>query len=308
MKKLEICVQSIHWYDENKPEESIRFIKECGFEAIDYNINQLYSDTFDKEHLTSIFDKSMDELYEYFAPLKKATKEYGIAFSLFHGAFPMYFEGEDARNEHLIEVTEKMFAVAEYLECKYVVVHPWSGPNLHKEEEKEVNLKLYRRLMPAAKKYGVTICLENLFKHYDLDCFSAACSNAEELCWYIDTLNAEAGEELFGVCFDVGHAHVTTENIYQYLTTVGKRLKTLHIHDNDGISDSHMIPYTQMDRTGRRLSINWEHFIRGLKEIGYEGALSFETFRAIDMLPEEIQEDGLRFIVAIGRYFRRCLE
>ena len=307
MKKLEICVQSGGWYDENKPDESIRFIKECGFESIDYNINKVYDSTFDPEKLTSLFDEELDKVYEYFTPLKTATEKYGVCFSILHGVFPMYYEGEDARNEHLIKTTERMFAVAEYLGCKYVVVHPWSGPDIHKEEEKQVNLNMYRRLIPAAKRYGVTICLENLFKHYDLDCFSAACSNVEEFCWYIDTLNDEAGEEVFGACFDVGHAHVTADNLYQYITRLGKRLKTLHIHDNEGCSDSHMIPYTQVDRTGRRLSINWEHFIRGLKEIGYEGALSFETFRAVGVLPRELRSDGLKFIAAIGRYFRRCI-
>lgn len=249
MKKLEIGVQSGNWYDEKRPEESIRFIKECGFEGIDYNINNLFDDTFNKEQLTSIFDKSLDELYEYFTPLKKAAVENEIAFSQLHGIFPMYFYGEDARNQYILNVTEKMFAICRYLDCDLIVIHPWSGPDLHKDEEKEINLKMYRQLIPVAKKYGITICLENLFKHYDHDCFTAACSSAEEACWYIDTLNDEAGEKVFGFCLDVGHAHVTTQNLYQYITTLGDRLKALHIHDNDGTSDSHMIPYRIHSRT-----------------------------------------------------------
>lgn len=308
MRKLEIGVQSGNWYDESQPEDSVRFIKECGFEAIDYNINNLFDASFDKEHFTSLFDKSLDELYEYFSPLKKVTKEHEICFSQLHGIFPMYFYGEDARNQYILNVTEKMFAICRYLDCDLIVIHPWSGPDIHKDEEKEINLRMYRQLIPAAKKYGITICLENLFKHYDHDCFSATCTSAEEACWYIDTLNKEAGEELFGFCLDIGHAHVTTQNLYQYITTLGNRLKALHIHDNDGTSDSHMIPYTQMDRTGKRLAIKWDKFIQGLKEIGYEGALSFETFRAIDVLPKELQKEGFRFIRAIGEYFRSCIK
>ena len=307
MKRLEVGVQSGSWYNEKTPEECIRFIKGCGFEGLDYNLCSLFDTTFNKDELTSLFDKTLDELYEYYAPLKKASEEHGVSISQVHGVFPMYFYGEDARNEYLIQVTEKTFAISRYLNCDYVVVHPWSGPDLCKEEEVEINLNIYRQLMPAAKKYGITICLENLFKHRDHDCFSASCSDVREACFYIDKLNDEAGEEIFGFCFDVGHAHVTTQNIYQYITTLGKRLKTLHIHDNEGNSDSHMIPYTQMDRTGKRLSLHWEQFIRGLTEIGYEGGLSFETFRGVNMLPPELREDGLRFIAAIGRYFRKRL-
>lgn len=308
MRKLEIGVQSGNWYEESRPEESIRFIKECGFEGIDYNINNLYNATFDKENLSSFFDKSLEEIFEYYKPLKEAIKKYDISISQLHGLFPMYFPGEEARNEYIIQVAEKMMAVCKYLSCKYIVIHPWSGPDLYKEEEKEVNLRIYSQLIPAAHKYGVTICLENLFKHYDLDCFSGVCSSAEEACWYIDTLNNAAGEEIFGFCLDVGHVVVTSGNLYQYIITLGKRLKVLHIHDNDGGSDSHMIPYTQMDRTGKRLRIDWEKFIRGLKEIGYEGALAFEVFRAIDVLPVELKKEGLAFVSAVGIYFRKRIE
>ena len=41
MMKLEVATQSGDWYDETRPEESMRFIKECGFEGIDYNINNM---------------------------------------------------------------------------------------------------------------------------------------------------------------------------------------------------------------------------------------------------------------------------
>ena len=309
MKKLAIGVQTLRWYDEANPAKSIRFIKECGFEAIDYNIDALFKQTFDIEKLSSpIFDKSEEELIAYYEPLKNALEEHDICVSQMHGIYPMYYLGEDARNEYILEATEKIFAVCKQLGCEAVVIHPWSGVDLYKEEEKQINLNMYRKLIPAAKKYGVKICLENLFKHLDHDCFNAACSNAEESCWYVDTLNAEAGEEIFGFCLDVGHTCVTGANLYQFITTLGKRLTVLHIHDNDGISDSHLIPYTQMDRTGYRLRIEWDKMLRGLREIGYEGTLSFEVFNGIHQMPMHLRPSALRMVCNIGKYFRECIE
>jgi hypothetical protein len=58
MKKLINCVETAVWYEEDKPAESIRFIKECGFEAIDYNFGALFRDTLDVENLTSFYDKN----------------------------------------------------------------------------------------------------------------------------------------------------------------------------------------------------------------------------------------------------------
>ena len=48
--------------------------------------------------------------------------------------------------------------------------------------------------------------------------------------------------------------------------------------------------------------------IQGLKEIGYEGNLSFETFRGLDAMPKEVEPEALKLISAIGRYFRAQLE
>lgn len=308
MKRLEVSVQSGNWYDECRPEESIRFIKECGFEGIDYNINNLFEQTFDKENLTSFFDKSLEELFQYFEPLKNAAQKYEVNISQLHGVFPMYFPEEDARNEYIIEVTEKMFAICEYFGGKNIVVHPWSEPTLRKEEEQAINFSFYRKLIPSARKHNLIICLENLFKHYDLECYDGALSNVQEAVFYVDALNEEAGEEIFGFCFDVGHAVVTGANLYHYITTLGDRLKLLHIHDNDGMSDSHMIPYTQMDRRGVRTRINWGEFLRGLKEIGYTGPLAFEVFRGIHILPDRVKPIGLQMVSEIGKYFRERLE
>ena len=60
MCKLAVSVQTAKWFDETKPAESMRYIKECGFEGVDYNINSLFRVSFDEEHLTSFFDKSIE--------------------------------------------------------------------------------------------------------------------------------------------------------------------------------------------------------------------------------------------------------
>lgn len=304
MRTLEVSVQTGNWYDEERPEESIRFIKDCGFEGLDYNINNVFDATFDAEKLTSFFDKSIEDIFAYYEPLKNAANKYDISFSQFHGLFPMYFPNEEAKNDYVIAVMEKMMAVCKYLDCKYIVTHPWINPDIKKEEEMAINLKVYRRLIPAAKKYGVKICLENLFRRDQFFCYEGVCVDAGEVCRYIDTLNEEAGEEIFGFCLDLGHANVLKKNLYQYITALGNRLSVLHIHDNNGTCDTHGIPYTQRDVRGKNSTINWDGFLRGLQEIGYEGPLAFETFRAIDAFPPALRGEGLRLVSAVGRYFR----
>jgi sugar phosphate isomerase/epimerase len=69
------------------------------------------------------------------------------------------------------------------------------------------------------------------------------------------------------------------------------------------------MPYTQTtDIWGSNPGTNWEGFIDGLRDIGYEGNLSFETFKAVKAFPKELEKEVLSLIVAIGRYFRKKIE
>ena len=88
----------------------------------------------------------------------------------------------------------------------------------------------------------------------------------------------------------------------RFLTTLGSRLKVLHIHDNDGISDLHQIPFTFTKTRENRPSTDWDGFIRGLKNIKFDGVMSFETAPVLTAFPERMKQDVLSFIAKIGQY------
>lgn len=305
---LKVGVQISGWYNKDDPDTSFAFIKSCGFDAIDFNIDHyLPIGTLAKSEdaPTSFFDRSVEEILEYFTPVKNAAEKHGIYFSQMHAPFPIWIEGREDINDHIIMAIEKCLALCSYVGCPAIVVHPVIRDD--KKDELETNLMLYRKLMPAAKKYKVVICLENLFKTVNAITYEGPCSDAEEAVWYIDKLNAEAGEEIFGFCFDIGHALLTKKNVKQYLLTIGKRLTILHLHDNNSIFDCHMIPYSYLGN-GKGFVCDWEGFIEALREIGYRGTLSFETFRIYRVMPKELCTEALKFISAIGRYWSDRIE
>lgn len=307
MKHL-ISIQSGDWYDEENDEKSMAIAQECGIEALDFNIDHVINPAeYVKGKEFPLCDKPTEEFVENFAPLKAAAEKYGIAFSQMHAPFPTWYEDNAAATDYLLSVVEKILAVCAFVGCPALVVHPYNSGC--RKKDIEINLEMYRRLMPAAKKYGVRVCLENLFSVFKGHVIEGVCTNAEDACYLIDTLNAEAGEDVFGFCFDVGHANITGKNIRAYLNTLGKRLTVLHIHDNDGNGDKHLMPYTQTtDIWGSNPGTNWEGFIDGLRDIGYEGNLSFETFKAVKAFPKELEKEVLTLITAIGRYFRKKIE
>lgn len=311
-RKLQISVQTGDWYDElfngdERAEEAFRFIRECGFDTLDYNIDHtLRGNVINDGTLNDFYDAEIPELLERYRPVKEAMERTGVQMGQAHAPFPMYVEGREDVNEYLIMVVEKDCAICQYLGCPALVVHPYSCSD--KEKEREINLNMYRKMIPAGKKYGVTICLENMFRFEKGHGTVGACGDAAEACWYIDTLNAEAGENIFGYCFDVGHANLCSRDMRQEIRTLGHRLTVLHIHDNDGMFDLHQIPYTQKHTWGQHTCTDWEGFIQGLKDINYQGTLNFETYASLKNIPQELIPAMLKLVRAVGDYFKNQLE
>ena len=275
-----------------------KLVRDCGFEAVDYNIDYFVKGNPYEGSVDDFWKKDLEELYEYFTPTKEAAEENKIAFAQAHAAFPMYHEGKDEFNEYMLLAVEKNLAICKYLGCPALIVHSIVMDDMERREE--LNLSMYRKMIPAAKKYGVKICLENLMGVFRDRPIQGVCATTEEACMYIDTLNAEAGEELFGFCFDTGHANVVGTNMHEFIKKMGKRLICLHLHENDRVYDEHTIPFTHICP-----GLDWEGVMAGLREVGYSGALSFETFAGVGLMPKEVRPEVLTLIAALGKYMRK---
>ncbi len=300
MKELAISVQTGGWLNpmggEANAEEAFRLIKDCGFEAVDYNIDTPLSwSMINKSDKGDFYTKSIEELLEYFAPVKEAMEKNGVFGAQAHAPFPLFRRSDAEYSEFLMETVEKCLAICQYLGIPALVVHP--NTYLDKDSEREINLAMYRKMIPSGKKYGVKLCLENMWAPRAGHIIGGSCYTADEAVWYIDTLNKEAGEDIFGFCFDLGHANLAAAHVRQYLRTLGHRLTVLHLHDNDAVSDQHFAPMTQR-------KTDWEGLILGLRDINYRGAINFETFGALVNYPEELRPLMLKYIAGVGEYIR----
>ena len=305
---LEIGVQPNIWFDWNDIDASFARAKKLGFETIDLGFPQVSQEDFENE--ASYYQKtSYEALVKRYHLFRETSVKYGVAISQAHSHFPLWIEdASDAYNEYMITVLHMLCKFCDIMDCRTLVVHPVTRDN--KADEWNTNMELYRAIMPTALKTNVKICLENMFSSKTGRIVAGVCADAEEVVRYIDTLNAEAGTEIFGFCFDVGHANLINKNIRNYINTLGHRLTILHIHENDGQNDLHLAPYTQARFTKTCANaLDWEGFILGLKDIGYRGTLSFETFRVITMTPEPLHDAALSYILEVGKYFKaRILE
>lgn len=102
-------------------------------------------------------------------------------------------------------------------------------------------------------------------------------------------------------------AKLTGRNVKEFVKEVGSRLTILHLHDNDGKDDLHMLPYSYLSNP-RSHVCDWQGFIEGLRDINYRGVICFETFRVLNFFPKEVHNEALRLISAIGRYWADFVE
>ncbi|MBE5854589.1 MAG: sugar phosphate isomerase/epimerase [Lachnospiraceae bacterium] len=310
---LELGVQTQNIIEDENPLVGFRKLREAGFTCCDFSLNGYWKNRKIYEgDWNPFFEQTVGELEAFFAPQKEAAALAGVRFHQMHMPYPILVPDGKARlNTYLWnQVAPKSMVIGRFLGCKYIVVHGFRlKDKLGSEKaEWEKTEEFLDFLAPIAKEYGMTICLENLYGGNEYRKLEGPCCNAKLAAERIDMLNEKHGAELFGFCFDTGHAKLVNLDIESFVTTLGSRLKVLHIHDNDGIGDLHQMPFCFTKTRENKPSMDWEGFYRGLAEINFDGVLSFETAPVLKSFPPELKDDALQMIAKIGKYMAEQVE
>lgn len=133
----------------------------------------------------------------------------------------------------------------------------YDNEDMTDEERFSRNLAVLKKLEPYVREKGIRVCLENL---------RGFVCNIEMLMRFMHELDPVC----FGICLDTGHLHLHGDRDQRrFILAAGDRLHALHIADNDGSGDQHLIPYGQ----GR---VNIREVTDALREIGYGGLFNYE--------------------------------
>lgn len=310
---MQIGVQTKNVINDNHPEEGFALLAKAGFSCADFGLNgYLLNQDIYQAKINSFFDQSVQELEMFFSAHKQGAEATGITINQMHMPYPVYVpRGGREMNDYLWNVVAtKSMAVCAFFDCPFLVIHGFKLMRFLGTEEKEwqETERFLDFLAPMAKEMGITICIENLYDGIGGHLVEGPCCDAKKAAERIDRMNEKYHAEILGFCFDTGHANLLGLDFERFLTTLGGMLKVLHIHDNDGVSDLHQIPFTFARTRENQSSTDWDGFIRGLKNVGYHGTLSFETAPVLTAFPDTMKADALSFIARIGRYFESRFE
>jgi sugar phosphate isomerase/epimerase len=74
--------------------------------------------------------------------------------------------------------------------------------------------------------------------------------------------------EFLGLCYDSGHGNMVADGLDR-LESLKHRLISVHLHDNNGASDQHKLPFTG--------TVDWSRLARIIAESSYTKCVSLET-------------------------------
>lgn len=306
---MEISVQNGGIIDHIGAEKCYAAIREAGFTAIDWNLDHSLMPAQIKGlayESVSIFQRPLAEVIAHYEPELALIRKNGLTVTQAHAPFPAYVPGHPEVLDFMIGIYENCIRLCHHAGCKNLVIHGISLEESDRDNTPDsiaaLNRRLYEALIPTLLECDVTVCLENLFTRRPLPT-EGACSDPHDAVALIDALNEKAGREVFGFCLDVGHLNLLNKNLRTYIPVLGKRIKALHLHDNDGRDDLHLAPMTG--------TVNWGVFCDCLKAVGYEGDLNFETFmqvRIAQRFDDGLLLPWLKLICTIGESFRNKIQ
>lgn len=290
-------------------EDGVAIIAGAGFEMVDFNLDTFLknSDVYGGK-INKFFDADIEDILAYFGEYKKMFNKYGIKPSQMHAPYPMYVLGRDDISQYMQNVViPKSIQIAGFLEIPWVVMHPFKMQYKYGlEAEQAMNVQFFSSLIPELKKHNVRICVENLYESVGGRITEGTCADPDDAIFYVDMLNMMAGEERFGICLDTGHIQLVHRQPADYIRKAGSRLKLLHMHENDAYGDLHQMPYTFGN--SKDDGQIWERLYKGLKDTGFNGTLSFETYPCVNSFPKPMTGAVLKTICDIGKYMAESID
>ncbi len=166
---------------------------------------------------------------------------------------------EIARREALAQI-RRACEVASTLGAKCVVVHAGmtTGDEAEQEVRRRQSLRSLNCLLKRTCQLGVQLAVEYLPANKP-----RLCNDSAQICEMLSLCDGAPG-----VCLDSNHANLG-EDLADATRALADLIVTLHLSDNDGEREMHVMPGEGV--------IDWSEFMTVLDEIGYEGPLVYEA-------------------------------
>lgn len=182
-----------------------------------------------------------------------------------------YYSADDIKRQAGLVLVKNRIDLAARLGSDVIVLHlpAQSRDGANPDEYEKIARRSLDELTPYALACGVKIALENLFP-----------SNHELL----ERLLGDYSAESVGICYDSGHGNIVGDGL-AFLDRVKARLIALHLNDNLGSRDQHLVP--------GQGSVDWTKLAALITASGYAKAV--RTYELV--IPKNTYANDHEFLV-----------
>jgi len=156
----------------------------------------------------------------------------------------------------MVDEIKRALEVAEVVPFRYLIQHLGVLGEEFSERKVESAFSALEELGIFARQRGVQILLENIPNEL---------STAERLHYFLEVTHLD-----LGFVFDVGHANIG-EGVEAAFSIMKKRIRSTHVHDNDGKEDKHLFPLMAEGGT-----VDWKQTMNLLRSSGDQVPLLLE--------------------------------
>jgi sugar phosphate isomerase/epimerase len=127
----------------------------------------------------------------------------------------------------MVDEIKRALEIAETIPFKYLVQHIGVSGEEYSERAVDAAFSALEQISLFARQRGVEVLLENI---------PNALSTPERLMLFLELTHLD-----LHFVFDVGHAHISP-GIEEAYSVMKDRIRSTHVHDNDGQADKHFFP------------------------------------------------------------------
>jgi len=137
-------------------------------------------------------------------------------------------ETSKPRRIAMVDEIKRALEIAEKVPYKFLIQHVGVSGEEWDERKMDAAFTALEDLKVFASQRGVEILLENIPNEF---------STSERLNYFLEATHLN-----LGYCFDTGHAHMM-EGVETAFENMKERIRSTHLHSNDGTRDAHLFPY-----------------------------------------------------------------
>ena len=238
-------------------QERIESVCDAGFRHIDLSMYIIGEN--DELLVSDNWKENAKAILEY-------TGRKGADFVQAHSPGGNPLSEEKSVADEILRNTIRSIDICGVLGIPHIVVHAGTVKGAGKEESFEKNKEFFEKLFPAMERNNVNVLCENSTQKNVGDMyFTNSGADIKEFVEYV-------GHPLFHACWDTGHGNCEG-NQYDDILNIGSDLYAVHINDNSGRGDEHVLPYMG--------TVNMDEIMNALIDIKYKGVFTFECSSAL---------------------------